>query len=739
MKVGCFALFARSLAVGFALSFLLMISLLIASAATPTLGGGGLSQLDVSCSYRMTEFALSPDGGRVAELLVPAKQDVSVGGYGAIGRQPVLNSTPMGGGSCDQDRITVARISNPDVVVKTVMTGPSMSQLRWVTDRQISFVRGRDGRRLQFEDLRTKRVRTAVAAAHRILDYSLGPHARRVAYAYRIWHRPSRWVSIRILDSTPASAVALPRWATLWPISLGSARTGIVVAPVFGMGEKMSRVTRLNVFQIVWLSRPDRLAILRQSSPSASWESSLVDVTTGRTIVGPRDLSIIMRVAGSPSGRLALASRGPPDGRFPGFKRTRLEVLGKGNRVRRIPHLAGPVTKMWWQGNALLWVNMAVRRPGATPGDTTQELLEVDWRRGLVVRRIGWPDGNLESCQMDLERTVAVCLAETLTTSPRLVKVNVGSGRLTVLPRLSNRVRRLDFGFRPITVRNAFGRASTGFLALPPAIAHKGMSLNRKIPLAIMLYGFGRSFAKDGEWIGTYPVERLVNAGIAVMLLNYGRVHPYPAHDVSAARREDLEEPLSTLESAPEAVRAAGVRVGKVMVMGWSWGAFIAAHAINSCRFVAAEVGDPVGRTITSFALGAAAWSRSGGMEYSEFGGPPDERYIGNYLAIDPERFGTTPKGPIMLEFVSRNLDPWEYLNEWSAVGAYVEAFAYHYSVHTLNVPAEAKVSRARNLAWAKLNLLGPGSVSAHTLKRLGLTVPPRSAYRCQRPQSTPG
>ena len=85
---------------------------------------------------------------------------------------------------------------------------------------------------------------------------------------------------------------------------------------------------------------------------------------------------------------------------------------------------------------------------------------------------------------------------------------------------------------------------------------------------------------------------------------------------------------------------------------------------------------------------------------------------------------GKPAHGPILLEFCARNPVVGQFLEEWRAVGTQVQAFVYHRSVHWLNVPAEARVSRERNLDWAKLNLLGPQSVSPVELRKVGLVVP---------------
>jgi hypothetical protein len=332
---------------------------------------------------------------------------------------------------------------------------------------------------------------------------------------------------------------------------------------------------------------------------------------------------------------------------------------------------------------------------------------------------------------MDSSTSAAVCLAQTLTTSARLVKFNLTDGRAEPLDGLWNPVETIGTRFKEIFIRNRYGQVSDGFLALPRSDKSRREAANITYPLAVMLYGFDRSFAKNGQWIKAYPVDRLVRAGIAVLLLNLPEEFNWRMGDSSTVRFELLSAPLSTVLMAPVAVRALGARIGKVMVLGWSWGGLLAAHAVEkSCEFVAAEIGDPPAWNEAEFALGNASW-RYWNNWY--FGGPPNDKYIGNYLTFDPMHSGAPPNSPILFEFVSRNLSAGQYLEEWRAAGAYVEAFGYHRSEHYLNVSAEASMSRERNLAWAKINLLGASSVSGRTLVRLGLSVPP--SVRCRQAQ----
>lgn len=683
------------------------------------------------CHLRVRAFALSPDGRHVAELWRSSVPRCPAGLPTSTAACAFRSAHAASVRGCPSERVVLGTIGILPVKVRTLLTGSGISQLRWVDGSRIAFVHGKGGRRLELADIRTKGVTDAVTAPGGIHSYVVSPTGRRVAYIYSVARPPlpPDWVSMRVPDGSGTASLIIPGMfhyttqvvRTAWLVKHG--HTGTVHTRPYK--------THALIRQLAWLRRrgdTPRAVVLRDANlHDTEFKRSLIDLATGATIIGHES---ILRVAESPSGLLAVLSVGPPRAKVLG--RMRLYVRDSRHRMHRVAVPAGGPTwgtHFWWRGNRLIWVEVANTDSPTRPVNLRQpfdrRLVEIDWRHDRVVRSIGWPNGNLADCQMNRGRSVAVCLAQTLTASAKLVRVDLRSGRMAVLKSLSNPTRRLGISFRDLRVRNKFGRWSTSFLAVP-----HGKTVSGKVPLAILMYDFGRAFAKGGQWIHAYPVARLVHSGIAVLLLNFPQALPLRTGDPQVARFDNLEDPLATLDNAPAAVRSAGVNVGKVVIMGWSWGGLIAAHAIeNSCRFVAAQTGDPADWNITAYALGDA-WSRYD-MD-DTLGGPPEGRSLGNYLAFDPMRSGLPPKGPIMLEYMVNNLPVGQYLAEWRAAGAYVEAFAYHHSVHWLNIPAEAKISQERNLAWAKLNLLGPRSVSPAALRRLDLTVPPPSAYRCR-------
>jgi hypothetical protein len=653
------------------------------------------------CSERAAEVSLSPNGVEVAELMSPR---------------------PTG---CMPERITLVPITHAGAPARTLVRSNGITQVSWVNDSTIAYVSGSLGDVLDTVDLRTNRGRMAVRAPGPIMQYVVDPAGRRVEYMYRVWGGRNDYVSRRVTEQLSTKALILPHWASFYGREYVVRTARLDGRPASGReGATAEYVSRLWIRQLAWLG--ERPVVLGQTAPSSPWKASVMDLARHKTMVSGREFPFIRQIAGNHSGSIAVASFGgaADTDMFPSFEPLHLWAIGPSGRLKEIAHFS-PVdlSRLWWAPGNLLWAQIA---PGEPFDD--QRLVAIDPSSGRVIRTIRWPHGSLEDCQMNEDRTIALCAAETLTQSKRFVRVDLRSQRIATVSLPGVRTRSLGLSFRELTVRNGFGQVSSGFLAVPEGVQANSGKME-SVPLVVMLYGFNRVFAAHGQWVGAYPVRKLVKSGIAVLLLNFPYAPSWRRGDTAMARQIMLEEPLSTLESAPQAVEKAGFKVGRVMVMGWSHGGLIAAQAIQrSCKFVAAEVGDPAAWNITAYSLE--------NEEYRDFltwlfGGPPVGRWLKNYLAFDPVPTGSPPNGPILFEYVARHPEAGQYLQEWRGVGASVQAFAYHRSVHYLNVRAEARLSRARNLAWAKLNLLGPQSVPERTLKSLQLSVPPSRSYRC--------
>lgn len=669
------------------------MALVIGSAAGAGACAAGMPvrQMGVRPHGIIQAFAISPDGKRLAEIV----------DGGAI------------------SHIIIRSLEGPRQV-RQIDSGAGLSSLIWLTNRAIAFVvPGRQGGIVE-QDIRDRKVTILRAGGRGIGNLVFDPRTRSLAYERAVpWSWNGR-VSLPVRPDESPLQFLFPRWCQLMISSVGVLRLRRGTEPAVERPLSVPSSTS-PVAQLAW--RKGHVLVLR-----ASWNSfrtRMVDGQTGRNVsVRWPLLYRVGNLGVSPGGRLAVTSlrlwtdRARPMCGCTG--RWGLYVLGHGGAVHPVRVLAGQViyiSHIWWAGEHRIFAQvLGADTPG---GGWYWKLVEVDWRRNRVIRAFRWPHGDLGAldspCSLDEARSRAVCVAQTLSSPPTLTEVDLRTGAMRALDQVNPAQRPLDFKFKEVKVSGGRGKVATGFLALPKR------ARSRAVPLDVMLYGFDEEYSRRAQWITSYPVARLVHSGIAVLLLNFVTASN-PGRASFRTTRENLGTAMSLMANALPAVRATGVKISRAMIMGWSAGGMYAAHAIQELHeYVAAQVGDPAVWNTTGYALANRMYQKYLNLT---FGGPPTRWHIGHYLALDPAADGKPAHGPILLEFCARNPVVGQFLEEWRAVGTQVQAFVYHRSVHWLNVPAEARVSRERNLDWAKLNLLGPQSVSPVELRKVGLVVP---------------
>ncbi len=653
---------------------------------------------DFGQSWAVISYAISPHGARLAEV--------------------ERNSAEAHG----NERIVIRTLKGEEL--RVVYRGGGIGTVLWRNAGSILFCKYGPVNEIQWANIRTGARGVLFRSSHTFAISAYDRIRGLLAYSYAV---PWRWRgrnSVRVRGGMTTLELISPVWAR-WPV-LERVGAFMLVRQSNGFRTKKIRLS-LNRFklapQLIW--RQGRL--LGLVSSLRSLHTKIYDIESGQRIHGGIPLFRIASFAASPRGRMVLISnRIHRDG----TSRTlcgcvgslKAFVLRRHDELKEVSALTSgrfirDVGGVWLSGNHRMFIDsLGFERPG---GVNRWRLDEVNVKTDALLRVFRWPHGDLggggNACQLDSDTTVAVCVAQTLRDPPRLVEINLTTGEMNDLGKLDPRARRLNFPFKTVRVASSFGTYSTGFLAVPPGLA------GRPVPLAVMAYGFSESYSKDAQWITSYPVARLVHAGIAVMLVNWANIDERGFGDFMASRRAQ-KSAISTFAHAIPAAEAAGVHVSRAMVMGWSFGGLFAADAIERLhQYVAAEVGDPADYNVTEFALGGALWRRESAIF---FGGAPVGKNIWRYQYFDPVGTGKPANGPILLEFVSRNPDAGQLLQEWKATGTTVEAFAYRRSVHWLSVPAEARISRMRNFYWAELNLLGPSAVSPALLDSVGLSVP---------------
>lgn len=635
-----------------------------------------------------------------------------------------------------RERIIIIKLPCQTSVQKTAFVGDGIGPVYWLSNRKILFAEAKKQSEVIIENVHTGTRGVIFRSRH---DISIAAFDRKrglVAYDYLVPWRWKQRVSVRVTDAMSVQELIAPVWAR------ASRCTVIGAIDIDGLRHG-ARVRR------IWLRKrkiaapfPPTLAwrsgqLLAFVSAMHEWRTRIVNLESGHRVEKDMPLFRIYDVGVSGSGGMAVLAgklwknrvgqrcgcgEGPVDV-FTVSRRGEVKRVSAARRNTTFWDLGG----FWWAGADRLFVQ-AIGYKGRG-GALRWWLEEVNVKTDKLLRTYYWPGGDLgddaHACSFDAARDRAICIGQSLTDPPVLVDVNLSTGRMRVLGKVNPAQHRLDFKFRKVRIPTRFGYPTTGFLATPK------VGRRHSVPLAVMAYGFSEAYSQDAQWITSYPVSEFVHAGIAVLMVNWARTGASHAGLTRfATTRRALASAISVFSNAVPAVREAGVRVSRAIVMGWSFGGLYAAHAIQSLReYVAAQVGDPAAYNVMQYGLSNAFWRN---ISAWYFGGPPVGRYLDNYRYMDPAGDGKPAHGPILFEFVSRNPDAGQYLEEWRAVGTEVEAFAYRRSVHWLSVPAEARISRLRNLYWAKLNLFGPQSVTRAELSSVGLTVPARGWWNAK-------
>ena len=648
-----------------------------------------------AAAYEVTSYALAPDGLKYAEVL---RSSVAAPGIEEI---EVKSTSGVGG--------------------NVVYVGSGIESVYWMNSDEILFTKGAKTSVIEWENIKTLARAALFRSRHSIYVAAYDRRHGLLAYAYVIpwgWHGRN---SVRVKGGMTTLELISPVWAR-WPSSeeVGAFR-------IFDDDGKPS--ARKIVLSKKMFSMPPTLVwshgrLLAVADSRKSLHTKIYDTKTGRRILSQSPIYRVMSMAASNDGDLAVVTNRtvrerPSRLRCGCTGSLNLFVLNRNDDMKELSALAArrfvlEVGGMWFSGKDKVFVDsLGFARPG---GVNRWRLDEVNTITNTISRVFRWPHGDLGSsqypCQFDARRTLAICVAQTLRDPPRLIAVNLVSGKMHNLGKIDSSQHKLGFAFKDVKVRSSFGTYSTGFLAVP---RH---AMGKRVPLAVMAYGFSESYSKDAQWITSYPIRKFVHAGIAVMLVNWAHIDDRGYSRFVASKRAQ-ESAVATFANAIPAAQDAGLKVSRAMVLGWSFGGLFAADAIQKLhRYVAAEVGDPADYNVTEFALGGSFWRLQSKLF---FGGAPIGRNLERYQHFDPSGTGKAANGPILFEFVSRNPDAGQFLEEWKATGTSVEAFAYRRSVHWLSVPEEAKISRKRNLYWAELNLLGPKAVSPVLLRSVGL------------------
>lgn len=308
-------------------------------------------------------------------------------------------------------------------------------------------------------------------------------------------------------------------------------------------------------------------------------------------------------------------------------------------------------------------------------------------------------------------RRYAACIRQTFTLSPEIARVDLREGRAEVWTNLNPQFESIRLqGAEERNWRNRFAHETNGFLVLPAKPWKE-----RHLPLPVIQYQFSNKFTTQAQWMTSYPLQHFVEAGFAVLLLNYPRELGWKPGDFEAAAKSQVYNPLASMETAVKSLIKEGIadpiRVG---IMGGSFGAFLVEMAITQTDlFRAASAGEGGLNNAGQYWVTGSA-----GMQHyldAFFGGPSfGDAYV-NFRKIAPALNAEKMNVPLLREY-------------GTDVG--VQSLEFHMALRRLGKPVEQIIYPGRRTsslspptAWLLWSATWTGSVSGC---RATKTPPPR-------------
>lgn len=358
-----------------------------------------------------------------------------------------------------------------------------------------------------------------------------------------------------------------------------------------------------------------------------------------------------------------------------------------------------PVSAAWIPGSDTLVTsseNSLVLDPVDSLGRTRMRLWTFGTPAGrLLLDQAGTlTGGTAPSHPCPLTSTTMYCVAEAAASPPRLVAIDLKSGRQRVIddPNLPLRaaigspVRSLDW----VAGTNKFH----GELLIPDKV-------HRPVPI-VLAYYTSRGFLRGG-FGEAFPIQPLLKAGIAVLCIDKTRL-PAP---YNAERNYDLAR--SAIVAIVDRLAAQNVidrdRIG---MWGFSFGSEVTNRMVRKTRLIKAAALASLQTTEAYYWANAFPGRNMQSMQREQFGVDWPDRAPETWARIAPSRNTSTLSTPMLLQ-LPEDEARWmgEFLSSALRDGKPVEMHAFADEAHLLMAPRHKRAALERNLDWFRYWLQG--------------------------------
>jgi dipeptidyl aminopeptidase/acylaminoacyl peptidase len=327
--------------------------------------------------------------------------------------------------------------------------------------------------------------------------------------------------------------------------------------------------------------------------------------------------------------------------------------------------------------------------------------------------------GSLTRCGFDDDLTLALCVQESMTRPPALVRVNLANGKIAPVASISPRHDEIaPLSVQPRTWVNRHGYKATGYVILPRAYRE-----GQRYPAIIVTHGSDaddRFFNHGNQW--NYPVQLFAERGYVVLLINDPK--PQQAEALLAAykawiRGSGPPEPetlqrliwINGVHSFEDAVTELAVEglvdPDRVGIAGYSRGSQMVNVAVTqSTMFRAASSGD-------GGFLEPAGYASSGDSYNPVYGGPPLSDHIVQYRRFAPSLNAAKICTPVLQQVASASPSQAQLFEALrrervpTQISYYPGASAASDETHLFHIPSNRLLAMRENMVWFDYWLLG--------------------------------
>lgn len=336
-------------------------------------------------------------------------------------------------------------------------------------------------------------------------------------------------------------------------------------------------------------------------------------------------------------------------------------------------------------------------------------------------------NGSLTNCSLNIEVTLGVCVLQSLTLPPSLVRIDLAAGALTKLEDIApsyNDIPPLKIVSRTWT--NRHGTQANGFIVYP-----RGYQLGKSYPTIVINHSGDAddTFLNQGfQW--EYPIQVLAERGYLVVAIN----DPSPSQSPELEQaynqwigsgplsREELQDRIwiniaHTFEDAVKELAKDGIAdLSKVGIAGYSSGSQMVNVAMTQSKlFRAASSGDG------GFLEPSGYFTNQRSYRNIYGGSPYDPLAVPYYQRLSPTFRASHASGPILQQVAESRMPTLQLHVALQDAGVPSEYVVYDGESHLFHKPTNRMRAMKENIAWFDFwlrDILDPEFVNADQMER---------------------